>query len=225
LEYFDNESRAWFSSGALLSTSTNGFYKMWDDVNVGNPHRLYRVVGCLNEFVWVDDQSNLPGNAVFAGEFENWNWVSGNPSAFSGTEAHQSTNAGGMHQHYFHSTTDRLSIQPGDVMFCYVYLNPSSVPATVMLQWADDISGWVHRAYWGANNLAWGVDGTGSRRRMGDLPPAGQWVRLEVPANLVDLVGRSVHGMAFTLWDGQATWDDAGKKAGAIPSDALAAGD
>jgi hypothetical protein len=47
---------------------------------------------------------------------------------------------------------------------------------------------------------------------MGPLPPAGQWVRLEVPVELVGLEGREVGGMAFTLWDGRATWDRAGKR-------------
>jgi hypothetical protein len=36
-------------------------------------------------------------------------------------------------------------------------------------------------------------------------------VRLEVPAAQVDLVGKTVSGMAFVLYDGRATWDYAGK--------------
>jgi hypothetical protein len=47
---------------------------------------------------------------------------------------------------------------------------------------------------------------------MGSLPAAGQWIRLEVPANLVGLEGRTVNGMAFTLFGGRATWDHVGKK-------------
>ena len=78
-----------------------------------------------------------------------------------------------------------------------------------MLQWYDG-SRWNHRAYWGANNIAWGIDGTTSRRYMGPLPAAGKWVRLEVPAAQVGLDGKSVSGMAFTLYDGRATWDRAG---------------
>ncbi len=67
------------------------------------------------------------------------------------------------------------------------------------------------RAYWGANIIDWGTDGTASRRYMGPLPVAGQWVRLEVPAEAVGLAGITVDGMAFTLYDGQATWDFGGK--------------
>jgi hypothetical protein len=45
---------------------------------------------------------------------------------------------------------------------------------------------------------------------MGPLPPTGQWVRLEVPASEVGLDGAAISGMAFTLYDGRATWDSTG---------------
>ena len=48
---------------------------------------------------------------------------------------------------------------------------------------------------------------------MGALPAAGQWVRLAVPAAQVGLEGRTLNGMAYTLYDGRATWDYAGKTA------------
>ena len=77
-----------------------------------------------------------------------------------------------------------------------------------MLQWND--GNWEHRAYWGENLIQMGTDGTASRQFAGPLPPAGTWVRLEVPAALVGLEGRVVNGMAFTLFDGRATWGQAG---------------
>ncbi len=46
---------------------------------------------------------------------------------------------------------------------------------------------------------------------MGPLPVAGQWVRLEVPASLIGLEGQTLNGMAFTRFNGRATWDYAGK--------------
>jgi hypothetical protein len=45
---------------------------------------------------------------------------------------------------------------------------------------------------------------------MGALPPAGEWVRLEVPANMVGLEGAAVRGMAFSRYDGRVTWDAVG---------------
>jgi len=60
-----------------------------------------------------------------------------------------------------------------------------------MLQWylidENGNESWEHRAYWGADALAWGVNGTVSRYHVGALPTAGQWVRLEVPTSEVGL--------------------------------------
>ena len=71
-----------------------------------------------------------------------------------------------------------------------------------MLQWFDDDRTWNHRAYWGEDLIGWGTNGTPDRRRLGELPAAGQWVRLRVPAAQVGLEHRTVHGVAFTLFDG-----------------------
>ena len=49
---------------------------------------------------------------------------------------------------------------------------------------------------------------------MGALPTTGQWVRLAVPAAQVGLEGRTLNGMAYTLYGGRATWDYAGKSGG-----------
>jgi RHS repeat-associated protein len=76
---------------------------------------------------------------------------------------------------------------------------------------ATDGSGWEHRAYWGANQIPWGTDGTESRRYQGSLPATGQWVRLEVDAASVGLSGRSISGMAYSQVGGQADWDHSGK--------------
>ena len=131
---------------------------------------------------------------------------------YAGALAHQSALAGGEHQHYFYNATATLPVAVGDTLFAYVYLDPANPPSTVMLQWND--GSWEHRAYWGANLIGWGTDGTVSRRYMGALPAAGQWVRLAVPAALVGLEGRTLNGMAFTLYDGRATWDHVGKTGG-----------
>jgi hypothetical protein len=43
-------------------------------------------------------------------------------------------------------------------------------------------------------------------------------VRLAVPASAVGLEGRTLNGMAFTLYGGRAAFDHAGKTAGAAPA-------
>src|SRR3954451_7310046 len=66
---------------------------------------------------------------------------------------------------------------------------------------------WEHRAYWGANTIANGQNGTAGRRYMGALPAAGQWAKLEVPASQIGLEGSSLKGMSFSLYGGRATFD------------------
>ena len=157
--------------------------------------------------VWVEDA--IPTGGIASGDAESWNWIGSNPAPFSGTLAHQSNIVAGLHQHFFYGATNTLTVNSGDRLVTYVYIDPANPPTELMLQWND--GSWEHRAYWGANNIAWGTDGTNSRRYMGALPPAGQWVRLEVPASQVGLEGRTLNGMAFTLQGGRATWDRAGK--------------
>jgi len=161
-------------------------------------------IATVADIVWVEDTVPSGGSL-----FGTWNWISSAPAPFSGTLAHQSTLVAGTHQHYFNSATETLNIELGETLIAYIYLDPANPPTEVMLQWND--GDWEQRAYWGTNNIDWGTDGTDSRRYMGPLPTAGQWVRLEVPANLVGLEGSTLNGMAFTLFDGRATWDYAGK--------------
>ena len=159
--------------------------------------------------IWVDDA--LPAGAVPGADGgDAWTWVSSNPAPFSGTAANQSNIGAGLHQHFFDWASATLTINPGDFLIVYVYLDPTNVPSEVMLQWND--GSWEHRAFWGANNILNGVSGTASRFFAGALPQAGQWTRLEVPASQVGLEGSTLKGMAFTLYGGRATWDYAGKR-------------
>ena len=157
---------------------------------------------------WFDDA--LPLGAVPDWNVDTWNWVSSSPFPESGTRAHQSAIAAGMHQHFFTSAAQTMSVGVGDVLYTYVYVDPANVPSELVLQWNDG-SSWEHRAYWGANNVSMGTDGTISRHYMGPMPATGQWVQLQVPASAVGLEGITVSGMAFTLYDGRATWDVTGK--------------
>lgn len=159
--------------------------------------------------VWCDDA--IPAGAwTTASGGDSWDWISSNPSPYSGTLAHQSAIASGIHLHAFSGATATLAINTGDTLYTYVYLDPANPPQEVMLEWYDG-SSWAHAAYWGANLIPWGVNGTASQYPAGALPATGQWVRLEVPASAVGLEGATVSGMQFILYDGRATFDDSGK--------------
>ena len=161
--------------------------------------------GTWIERVWFED--TLPNGAEAFGNGEGWDWITSRK--YSGTRAHRSAQAGGLHEHWFDSADEKMTVNTGNKLFTYVYLDPTATPRQIMLQWSD--GSWEHRAYWGESLIGMGTEGTDSRRYMGPLPPAGQWFRLKVPANLVGLQGKQVQGMAFTVWGGRATWDRAGK--------------
>lgn len=158
------------------------------------------------ESVWVED--DVPAGATRVEYGDRWNWVSS--PKLSGSYAHQSELFGGLHQHYFIGAANSLALTSRELLFVYVYLDAASPPSEIMLQWYDGT--WEHRAYWGEDQIGWGVGDTNSRRYMGLLPPTNRWVRLEVPVEMVGLEGRTVNGMAFTLYNGRATWDRAGKQ-------------
>ncbi len=153
-----------------------------------------------------------PGAIAVADGGDGWNWTNSNPTPFSGILEHTSNPGAGLHQHYFNSATATLSLNTGDSLFTYIYLDPINPPSEVMMQWNDGMS-WEHRAYWGANDITYGTNASAGRYFAGPLPAVGQWVRLQVAASAVALEGRTVSGMAFTLYDGHATWDYAGQLA------------
>jgi hypothetical protein len=203
-----------------LSSFNAGDYEVWDikghvtiTLNCTGGYNavvsgIFFGTGGSTDTVWVEDA--IPaGGAAQADGGDSWNWVGTNPAPFSGSLASQSTVSSSEHQHYFTGATQTLTVNIGDTLIAYVYLDTVSTPSEIMLQWND--GSWEHRAYWGSNSIGWGNDGTVSRHYMGALPAAGQWVRLQVPASQVGLEGSTLNGMAFTLYGGRATWDHAGK--------------
>jgi hypothetical protein len=159
--------------------------------------------------VWVDD--SLPaGSTAGADGGDSWNWVSSNPTPESGALAVQTTVASGLHDLWFTGATGTMQVNAGDTLFAWIYLDSVNPPSEIMLAW-NDSSSWEHRAYWGANTITDGTNGTAGRYYAGPLPSAGQWVKLSVPASAVGLEGSSVSGMSFSLYNGAATWDAIGR--------------
>ena len=161
--------------------------------------------------VWIDDA--LPKDAQPQPAEDGWNWVASNPTPYHGSACHQSQNLAGFHQHFVFMPHEVYLVNRGDRLFTYIYLDAQNPPDEVMLQWWDIDGGWEHRAFWGQDSIPGGNPSTdpGSHHRMGDLPTAGQWVRLEIPAAAVGLEDVAVQGFAFTLHNGRAAWDYSGK--------------
>jgi hypothetical protein len=164
--------------------------------------------------VWFDDSP--PAGSSLGSDGDNWNNSENSNLAplfpFSGSVAFKSSSVAGMHQLFFlTSVEETLKINSGDMLFAYIYItSTNSQNSEVMLQWHEQNGTFDHRAYWGANQLSWGGDGTFSRRNAGSLPEIGKWVRLEIPASSVGLEGKIIDGLAFSLYDCQAIWDRSG---------------
>lgn len=159
------------------------------------------------EIVWVDE--DVPHGAQLAADGHPWEFVESSAPAPASGKKLMRRKAEGLAQHYFTKAEAPLVVGKDDRFFVQVYLDPANPPKEIMLQWND--GSWEHRAFWGEDLIQWGQSGTPSRKRLGDLPPPGQWVRLEIPAGEVGLpAGSQINGWAFTQFGGTVYWDAAG---------------
>lgn len=151
--------------------------------------------------VWFEDK--LPAGAQSEG---NWKW----DHVTHQKPCHTEPATAGTHSRWFLGAAEGFVVQAGESLFTYVYIVPGQEPETIRLQWHDG-NGWDHKAYWGTGKIQFEgkTEGPG-RVQMGALPESGKWVRLEVPAEKVNLTGKTLRGMDFTLVGGQCYWHRAG---------------
>ena len=185
-----------------------GASRVLDDLDYVEPSAAAVDEDAWREFIWIDDA--LPDGAELRGDGMQWVAVDEGPVRRGDRAMKRVSN--GNQQHFFVTGSTKMRVGEGDRLFAWVYLDPDNPPREVMLQWNSNGSDpWTHRAFWGEDLIAYGQTGTSERRRIGDLPPAGQWVRLEVAARVVGLhPGMVVHGMAFTQYDGVGYYDAVG---------------
>ncbi|MCW5553837.1 MAG: PSD1 domain-containing protein [Verrucomicrobiae bacterium] len=158
------------------------------------------------DFVWLDD--DFPRGAEVKSDGDPLRVVEGS-QALSGTRALART-ADGLAQDFFTQADQPLIVGKGDKLFAHVWIDPANPPKAIMLQYHT--TGWLHRANWGDEDaIVYGEKGTSKKLLLGDLPTAGEWVRLEVPAAKLGLkAGAKITGMAFTQFGGTVHWDKAG---------------
>ncbi|MFG0285830.1 MAG: PSD1 and planctomycete cytochrome C domain-containing protein [Phycisphaerales bacterium JB039] len=162
------------------------------------------------EHIWIDDRAPVGSIEHQTGGEAPWPWAEGPAPAHAGARAAWMT-ASEFAQFFATEALAPLRIGAADRLFAHVWIDSDRPAREVMLQFHSARAGWSHRAYWGENLIAFGADGTPERLRIGDLPPAGAWVRLEVAAADVGLrPGDEVNGWAFSQHGGRVGWDHAG---------------
>jgi hypothetical protein len=105
--------------------------------------------------------------------------------------------------HYFIHADKALVTETysADEIIQYVYLGPDV--QEVMLQFYTANGDGEHRVFWGANLIqTTGTLGNQSLTRMGDLPAAGGWVRLKIPAKILGVEGMPIKGIAYHMYGG-----------------------
>jgi len=162
------------------------------------------------ETVWVEDA--VPeGASLTASPGHPTEWVTAETGrVLSGQRALKRRDAGLAQDVIENAVNPPLVVPVGGKLFAHVFLEPGDLPRAIMLQYHK--AGWQHRAVWGEYDVIdWGAANTTERVSMGPLPKAGEWVRLEFPAEQVGLKpGDQVTGLAFTQFAGTVFWDRTG---------------
>ncbi|MEQ1854685.1 MAG: DUF1549 domain-containing protein, partial [Chthoniobacteraceae bacterium] len=124
---------------------------------------------------------------------------------FSGDRALK-RKAEGVAQDYFAGGAT-FNILPNGKISVHCYIDPEDAPKAVMIQFHT--ADWNHRAVWGQEGaIPFGKVRTPEKVSMGELPKAGEWVKIEVAADRLGLKpGMKVTGYAFTQFGGTVYWD------------------
>ena len=157
--------------------------------------------------IWINDE--VPPGALI---LDTWNWD--HHIKYTGETAHTDPLKSGTHGHYFIRAEQTLSLDASDNIIQYVYLDPETIPDEILLQFYTNNGDGEHRVFWGKNRIKTdGVIGTESLMHMGNLPEAGQWIRLKIPSDLLGLNGQEIKGIVFAVYNGKAYWDKTTKSA------------
>ena len=167
---------------------------------------------------WVDDEFPAGAKVEASGAVTTAQWVTEKDGkVLSGKRALKRSDKG-LAQDFFSDLKTPFTIPPNGKVFLNVFLDPQDPPKSVMLQF--NTGEWSHRAVWGdINAIDFGKKDTNERKRIGDLPKLGEWVKLEfTPAQLGFKAGDKIKGLAFTLFGGTLTWDQVGVTGESNPS-------
>ena len=113
-----------------------------------------------------------------------------------------------------------LSLGTGDRLSLYVWIDPDAPPISFEIWWYLD-QVFSHRVYWG--NVS--IEDRVTRRLMGSLPEAGEWVRMDISASHLGLEEQSLFGMAVRVVGGRMAIGHVGKRAATTEAETIWLGD
>ena len=119
----------------------------------------------------------------------------------------------GRQERSFRSSTYWLVAAPGDQLFAWVWIDPKNPPKVIQLKFGSEAPAGMfeHSVFWGDLQALGEPPPAPTPRRLGDLPPAGQWVRLQIAADSMGIKpGTVLRQMAFLQVDGTVYYDKVG---------------
>jgi hypothetical protein len=185
-----------------ISLQHTGGAMWWDAIGKGGPGCVVNIAAQpsipAGDSVILDD---TPGGAPWGSDTDANTWDFNQKA--SGLQSWTIVYSPAPAYHNLHVTgLPAMPITSGDNLIAYVLLDPCSTPNEVAITWNG-----THGAYWGTAN-GWESGYT----YMGPIPGTpGNWQRLEVPANAVNMQGQSLTALQFNWQNGVAWWDHAGK--------------
>jgi hypothetical protein len=156
---------------------------------------------------WVDD-APPPGSKASPG----WKWAGASEvPPFSGQLSHTQATVPNEEepkapkQHLF--TGASFAVNKGDTLFAYVFIDAVHPTRQIMLQFHEAGGDWNRRATWGEQVIAFQP-----QTHLGPLPAAGEWVRLEIPAEKIGFGDgvTKIDGLSFDQVGGRVYWDKVG---------------
>lgn len=122
------------------------------------------------------------------------------------------TDSGGPAEHSFGFSSDSIimELSANQCIVQYVYLDSINPPSEIMMEFENRYGNRAHRAFFGSDLINRGISGTSSRRRLGDLPEKGKWVRLLIPLDSVGIYDGAIKGIEFLHYNGNIFWDGTG---------------
>ncbi|MEC7922596.1 MAG: PQQ-binding-like beta-propeller repeat protein [Planctomycetota bacterium] len=170
--------------------------------------------GKPEEYTWLED--SVPQSAQEQG---GWVWAR-NPDPVHSGERSMMVSGKGRLEKSFRSSTYWLLASPGDRLFAWVWIDPKDPPRVIQLKFGGEAPAGMfgHSVFWGDLQALGEPPPAPTPQRMGNLPAAGQWVRLEIPAERMGIKpGTELRQMAFLQVDGTVYYDKVGIVSRSLP--------
>jgi len=170
--------------------------------------------GNQEEYSWLED--SVPQAAREQG---GWVWARKPDPVHSGERSLMLTGKG-RQERSFRNSTYWLVAAPGDQLFAWVWIDPKDLPRVIQLKFGSEAPAGMfeHSVFWGDLQALGEPPPVPTPRRLGNLPPAGQWVRLQIAADSMGVKpGTVLRQMAFSQVDGTVYYDKVGILSRSVP--------